>query len=45
MEEPLGPKYRPNRPAEIDPIKGKNTKIKYIYKLSNNGLEPPTSSL
>jgi hypothetical protein len=30
MDEPFGPNFLPNNPAVIDPIKGKNTKIKYI---------------
>ena len=44
MEDPLGPKFLPNKPAVIELIKGKKIKFKYIF-LSNNGFEPLTFSL
>ena len=38
QEEPLGPKYLPNKPAQIDPIKGKKTNVKYICIYINSTL-------
>ena len=32
---PNGPKNLPNRPLRVEPIKGKKTIFKYIFKLNN----------
>jgi len=33
MTDPLGPIFLPNRPAVIDPTKGKNIRFKYMNSL------------
>jgi hypothetical protein len=32
---PLDPRYRPKRPAEIDPRRGAKTRSKYIFFIKN----------